>query len=154
MQEREDLSAQADMIVYTGMPDAYFNYCYGNLEYRSLRFDTEVLDMPNFQGNAVVNYTAAEIPFTRIIEHKHFEPGNKQAKTVITREYPEKWNPQREAYYPVNNEENEKLASKYKQLANQEHNVIFGGRLADYTYYDMDEVIRQALDRAHDVLAK
>lgn len=149
LQEREELVEQADVVVYTGMLDAYFNYCYGNLEYRSLRFETEVLNKPNFQGNAVVNFTDVDVPYTRIIEHKHFEPGNRQAKTVITREYPEQWTPEREAYYPVNDETNEKLASKYKQLANEEQNVIFGGRLADYTYYDMDEVIRKALDMAH-----
>lgn len=146
--EREELIQKAGTIVYTGMLDAYFDYCYGSLEYRSLRFETEVLDVDNFQGNAVVNYTDANIPFTRIIEHKHFEFGN-QSKTVITREYPQAWDASKEAYYPVNNEENDAIAEKYRNLALQEKNVIFGGRLADYKYYDMDKVIRLALDAAN-----
>lgn len=154
LSERGELQELAEMTVYTGMLDAYFDYCYGNLEYRSLRFETEIMDIPNYQGNAVVNFTAANVPYTRIIEHKHFEPGNKYPKTVITREYPETWTPEREAYYPVNNGVNEELASQYKRLANQESNVVFGGRLADYTYYNMDEVIRQALNCAHNVLSK
>ena len=145
--ERRELQQKAKTVVYTGMLDAYFDYCYGSLEYRSLRFETEVLDMENYQGNAVVNYTDAEVPFTRIIEHKHFEFGN-HPKTVITREYPQAWDVKKEAYYPVNNAANDALAEKYRQLARQERNVIFGGRLADYKYYDMDKVIRLALDSA------
>ncbi len=153
LKNREELSSKAKYIVYTGMLDAYFNYCYGKLEYRSLRFETETLNIPNYQGNAVINYTEADVPYTRIIEHKHFELNNKSPKTVITREYPQAWDETKEAYYPVNNDENELLANKYKQLANQEETVIFGGRLADYTYYDMDEVVRLALDKAKYILS-
>ena len=151
LQQREELTEKAETILYTGMLDAYFNYQYGNLEFRSLRFETQLLDIDNFQGNAVVNYTDAETPFTRIIEHKHFDYGT-QPKTVITKEYPQPWDQTKEAYYPVNNDKNEQLAAKYKFLANQEPNVIFGGRLADYKYYDMDEVIRLALDKADAIL--
>ncbi len=151
LQQREELTEKAETILYTGMLDAYFNYQYGNLEFRSLRFETQLLDIDNFQGNAVVNYTDAETPFTRIIEHKHFDYGT-QPKTVITQEYPQPWDQTKEAYYPVNNDKNEQLAAKYKFLANQEPNVIFGGRLADYKYYDMDEVIRLALDKADAIL--
>jgi UDP-galactopyranose mutase len=147
----EELKSQAKTIVYTGMLDAYFDYCYGNLEYRSLEFKTEVLNINDFQGNAVVNYTNNEIPYTRIIEHKHFEFGT-QPSTVITKEYPTEWNKEREAYYPINNEKNEELAKKYKQLMKEQKNVIFGGRLADYKYYDMDKVVRLALDSAKNVL--
>ena len=141
-------------VVYTGPIDAYFNYKLGTLEYRSVRFENETLNQPNFQGNAAVNYTDSETPWTRIIEHKWFEfgkdeDGNDIPKTIISREYSSEWKRGDEPYYPVNDETNEKLASKYKQLANEEQNVIFGGRLADYTYYDMDEVIRKALDMAH-----
>lgn len=151
LQQREVLTEKAETILYTGMLDAYFNHQYGHLEFRSLRFETQVLDVDNFQGNAVVNYTDAETPYTRIIEHKHFEYGT-QPKTVITKEYPQPWDQTKEAYYPVNNDKNEQLAAKYKILANQENNVIFGGRLADYKYYDMDEVIRLALDKADAIL--
>lgn len=135
----------AGKIVYTGMLDQYFSYCLGILEYRSLRFETECLDIDNFQGNAVVNYTAREVPYTRIIEHKHFEFGQ-QPKTVITREYPCEWHPGDEPYYPVNDEKNEELVKEYQALAAKEQNVIFGGRLGAYKYYDMDQVIRAALD--------
>lgn len=148
---RKELESQAEKIIYTGMLDAYFDFCYGNLEYRSLRFETEVLNTENFQGNAVVNYTEEEIPFTRIIEHKHFEFG-KQSKTIITKEYSQPWDKSKEAYYPVNDKKNEKLAEEYKKLVQKESNVIFGGRLADYMYYDMDKVVRLALDTANRIL--
>ena len=129
------------------MIDAYYDYRFGNLEYRSLRFESELLDTDNYQGVAVVNYTDRETPFTRIIEHKHFEFG-KQPKTVITREYPEDWKMGMEPYYPVNDEKNQELYGKYAGLAAGEDNVIFGGRLAEYKYYDMDKVIESALKRA------
>ncbi|MCD8040693.1 MAG: UDP-galactopyranose mutase [Clostridia bacterium] len=131
--------------VYTGMIDEYFNYCYGELEYRSLRFETERLEEENYQGNAVVNYTEREVPFTRIIEHKHFEKAQSPV-TYITREYPATWKKGDEPYYPVNNERNDGLYAKYKELADKEGNVIFGGRLGQYKYYDMDKVIAAALD--------
>lgn len=135
----------ADRIVYTGALDQYFDYQYGVLEYRAVRFETERLEMENYQGNAVVNYTEREIPYTRIIEHKHFEYG-KQPVTIISREYPSEWQPGEEPYYPVNNEKNEILAAKYRELAEAEENVIFGGRLGEYRYYDMDKVILAALE--------
>lgn len=134
----------ADTIVYTGMVDEYFNYCYGELEYRSLRFETEILEQENYQGNAVVNYTEYEVPYTRIIEHKHFEYGT-QPSTVITREYPQAWKKGDEPYYPVNDQENAALFAKYQQLAEKEGNVIFGGRLGQYKYYDMDDTVEAAL---------
>lgn len=143
LKERETYLALADRIVYTGMIDAYFDYCYGELEYRSLRFETEVLDEENHQGNAVVNYTEYEVPYTRIIEHKHFEFGT-QEKTVITKEYPAEWTEGMEPYYPVNDEKNQELYKRYEALAAEEKNVIFGGRLAEYRYYDMDKVIESA----------
>lgn len=143
--------AMADKVVYTGAIDAYFEYSLGVLEYRSVRFDTEVLDKPNFQGNAAVNYTDAEIPWTRIIEHKWFEfgkdsDGNDLAKTVISREYSSEWKLGDEPYYPVNDEKNGALYEKYKELSKKEEKVIFGGRLGEYKYYDMDAVIASALD--------
>lgn len=131
--------------VFTGMIDEYFQYALGVLEYRTVRFETEVLDMENYQGNAVVNYTDREVPYTRIIEHKHFEFG-KQKKTVISREYSTEWEKGMEPYYPVNDEKNTKLYQKYKKMAEKEKNVIFGGRLGSYQYYDMDKVVRAALD--------
>ena len=137
-----------DKVLYTGMIDEYFDYCLGNLEYRSLSFEQE--DMPecdNYQGNAVVNYTERQIPYTRIIEHKHFEFGKGEG-TVITREYPAEWKPGDEPYYPVNNEKNDALFERYRELASKEKNVIFGGRLGSYKYYDMDKVIAAALDAA------
>ena len=137
----------AEKTVYTGMIDEYFGFSKGRLQYRSLSFETEVLDTDNFQGNAVVNYTAREVPFTRIIEHKHFEFGT-QGKTVISREYPVTWEPGMEPFYPVNDAENTALYEEYKALADKEENVLFGGRLAEYKYYDMDKVIRSALDAA------
>ena len=134
----------AETVVYTGMIDEYFDYCFGELEYRSLHFETEVLDEDNYQGNAVVNYTEYEIPYTRIIEHKHFEYGT-QPKTVITREYPKNWSKGDEPYYPMNDEKNAALYEKYRGLAEQEGNVIFGGRLGQYKYYDMDDTVEAAL---------
>lgn len=134
-----------EKLVYTGALDEYYDFCYGKLEYRSLRFEEELLpDEDNYQGNAVVNYTEREIPFTRIIEHKHFAFGS-QHGTVITREYPSEWKPGEEPYYPVNDERNNKLAERYRELAGREKNVIFGGRLGEYQYFDMDKVIRAAL---------
>ena len=133
--------------IFTGMIDEYYGYCYGPLQYRSVRFETEVLDCENYQGNAVVNYTDREVPYTRIIEHKHFEFG-KQPKTVISREYSSEWKQGMEPYSPVNNEENNALYEKYRELADKESNVIFGGRLGQYKYYDMDKVIAAALECA------
>ena len=135
----------AEKIIFTGMIDEYFDYKLGALEYRSVRFETEVLDCDNYQGNAVVNYTEREVPYTRIIEHKHFEFG-KQPKTVISREYSSEWNVGMEPYYPVNDEKNNALFARYKELADQEENIIFGGRLGNYKYYDMDKVIEAALE--------
>lgn len=146
---REELTAQADKIVFTGMIDAYFDYCYGELEYRSLRFETEVLECENYQGNAVVNYTEFEVPYTRIIEHKHFEfgcqTGEANPKTVITREYPATWKRGDEPYYPMNDEKNNALYAKYKELAEKEKKVIFGGRLGMYKYFDMHNVVAESL---------
>ena len=141
---KAELDALAEKVVYTGAIDAYFNYKLGTLEYRSVRFETEVLDMPNFQGNAAVNYTDRETPWTRIIEHKWFEFGT-QPKTVISREYSSEWKKGDEPYYPVNDERNGALYQQYKALAEGEKNVIFGGRLGEYKYYDMDAVIASAL---------
>ncbi|MGX8715805.1 MAG: UDP-galactopyranose mutase [Lachnospiraceae bacterium] len=143
----------AEKTVFTGMIDEFFDYCYGPLQYRSVRFETEVLDEENYQGSAVVNYTAREVPYTRIIEHKHFEFGH-QEKTVISREYSSEWKQGMEPYYPVNNEENNALYEKYKSLADKEDKVIFGGRLGQYKYYDMDKVIIAALDCVHEEFAE
>lgn len=137
----------ADKIVFTGQIDQYYNYQFGPLQYRSVRFETETLDMENYQGNAVVNYTEREVPYTRIIEHKHFEFGT-QEKTIISREYSSEWKPGVEPYYPVNNDENNALFEKYRELADKEDKVIFGGRLGNYKYYDMDKVIEAALEMA------
>lgn len=135
-------------VVYTGMPDEYFDFCLGHLEYRSLRFETELLeDCDNYQGNAVVNYTEREIPYTRIIEHKHFEFGT-QKDTVITREYPAEWKPGEEPYYPVNNARNDELFEKYQELMKEKKHILFGGRLGQYKYFDMDKVIAAALSAA------
>ena len=142
---KAELDALADKVIYTGPIDAYFGYRLGNLQYRSVRFETEVLDKPNFQGNAAVNYTDRETPFTRIIEHKWFEFGT-QPKTVISREYSSEWKPGDEPYYPVNDEKNQALCQRYRELAKAEDGVYFGGRLGQYRYYDMDKVIRAALD--------
>ncbi len=143
-EHRKELEAMADKVVFTGMIDQYYNYCYGTLEYRSLRFEEETLDMNNYQGNAVVNYNSANEPYTRIIEHKHFEYGT-QEKTVITREYPVSWQKGDEPYYPMNDEKNNELYAKYKELADKEDKVIFGGRLGMYKYFDMHHVIDEAL---------
>ena len=144
-ENREELENLADKTVFTGMIDKYYNYRFGELEYRSLRFETEILDEENYQGNAVVNYTAYEVPYTRVIEHKHFEYGT-GPKTVITREYPDSWNREKEPYYPINNEKNNELYQKYKELADKEDKVIFGGRLGQYKYYDMHNVVQEALN--------
>ena len=141
---KAEWDAMADKVIYTGSIDAYFDFCYGPLSYRSVRFETEVLDTPNYQGNAVVNYTDRETPFTRIIEHKHFEFGT-QPKTVISREYSSEWQPGAEPYYPVNDEANTALYRKYKALADADSKTIFGGRLGEYRYYDMDAVLLSAL---------
>lgn len=152
--DRDYFLSLTDKIVYTGPLDEYFNYCYGTLEYRSLRFEHEQLDIPNYQGNAVVNYTEAEIPYTRIIEHKHFEFGN-QPTTVITKEYPVEWKLGMEQYYPVNDEQNNNRFREYERLAkHQEQNVIFGGRLAEYKYYDMHQVIGSALAKSNKILSE
>ncbi len=142
--DREKYLSMADKCLYTGMIDAYYDYCYGKLGYRSLRFENETLDMENYQGVAVVNYTEREIPYTRIIEHKHFAFGT-QPKTVITKEYPVDWAEGMEPYYPINDAENTALFQKYSDLASKEENILFGGRLAQYKYYDMDKCIEAAL---------
>ena len=146
LENKAELDALADKVIYTGPIDAYFGYRLGNLEYRSVRFETEVLDKPNFQGNAAVNYTDRETPWTRIIEHKWFEFGD-QPKTVISREYSSEWKPGDEPYYPVNDQRNGALYQQYKALADAEEKVIFGGRLGEYKYYDMDAVIASALNK-------
>ena len=145
LDNREEFDAMADKIVYTGMIDQFYDYKLGVLEYRSVRFKTEELPMENYQGNAVVNYTEREVPYTRIIEHKHFEFG-KQPTTIISREYSSEWKKGDEPYYPVNNDKNNALYQQYKELADKEHKVIFGGRLGGYKYYDMDKVIAAALE--------
>lgn len=144
LKEKENLRPLGKKVVYTGPVDAYFDYCFGELEYRTVRFETEILDTDNYQGNAVVNYTEYEVPYTRIIEHKHFEFGT-QEKTVISREYPVTWKKGDEPYYPVNDEKNTALYAKYKELAEKEENVIFGGRLGLYRYMDMHHVVDAAL---------
>ena len=144
--QREEYKNVAETVVYTGPVDAYFNYSLGQLEYRGLRFETERLEEENHQGVAVMNFTEREVPYTRSIEHKHFEFG-RQSVTYVTKEYPADWKPGEEAYYPVNNDKNQKLYAQYAELAKKEQNVIFGGRLAEYEYYDMDDVIKSALDR-------
>lgn len=151
LERKEHYDNLGETVVYTGMIDAYYRYRFGKLEYRSLRFETEVLEEENYQGVAVVNYTDRETPYTRVIEHKHFEFGT-QPKTVITREYPSDWKEGMEAYYPINDEKNQALYQKYEELARLESGVIFGGRLAEYTYYDMDKVIASALKRAKECM--
>ena len=145
--DKEALLEIADKVVYTGAIDAYFDFCYGPLSYRSVGFETEVLDTDNFQGNAVINYTDGDTPYTRIIEHKHFVFGT-QPKTVISKEYSKEWDKNAEPYYPVNDEKNTALYERYKALADKEDGVIFGGRLGQYRYYDMDAVILSALEAA------
>ena len=151
LENKDVYDKKAERIIYTGAIDAYFDYSLGNLEYRSVRFENELLDIPNYQGNAAVNYTDRETPWTRIIEHKWFEfgkddQGNELPKTVISREYSSEWHPGDEPYYPVNDEKNGGLYRKYRELADKEKKVIFGGRLGEYKYYDMDQVIARALD--------
>ena len=158
LEKKAEYDALADKVIYTGPIDAYFGYSMGYLEYRSVRFETELLDKPNFQGNAAVNYTDRETPWTRIIEHKWFEfgrdaEGNDLPKTVISREYSSEWKPGDEPYYPVNDEKNGALYEKYKELAQAEKHVVFGGRLGEYKYYDMDAVIASALDMCEKELA-
>ena len=159
LQNKAELDELADKVVYTGAIDAYFDYKLGTLEYRSVRFETELLDTPNFQGNAAVNYTDRETPWTRIIEHKWFEfgkddYGNDLPKTVISREYSSEWKPGDEPYYPVNDDKNSALYTEYKKLADAEDNVIFGGRLGEYRYYDMDAVIASVLQKCEDIFEK
>ncbi len=150
--EKESLDMLADKIVFTGMIDQYFGYCFGELEYRSLKFETETLEQENYQGNAVVNYTEYEVPYTRIVEHKHFElacqSGKINPKTVITREYPAPWKRGEEPYYPMNDDKNNAVYMKYKELADRQDKVIFGGRLGLYKYFDMHHVIEEALKLA------
>lgn len=145
LKNSEEFNNMAEKIIYTGMIDQFYDYKLGVLEYRSVRFETEEIDMENYQGNAVVNYTERQVPYTRIIEHKHFEFGH-QPTTIISREYSSEWKKGDEPYYPVNNEKNNNLYQEYKKLAQKENKVIFGGRLGGYKYYDMDKVIRAALD--------
>ena len=160
-ENRKELENMTEKIIFTGQIDKYYNYQFGELEYRSLRFETEELDEENYQGNAVVNYTEYEVPYTRIIEHKHFEygaslgkmpEGKALEKTIITKEYPDTWNKEKEPYYPINNERNNSLYEKYKQLADSDTKVIFGGRLGQYKYYDMDKVIEEALNLSKKIL--
>lgn len=160
-ENRKELENIAEKIIFTGQIDKYYDYQFGELEYRSLRFETEELDEENYQGNAVVNYTEYEVPYTRIIEHKHFEygaslgkmpEGKALEKTIITKEYPDTWNKEKEPYYPINNERNNQLYEKYKELADKDSKVIFGGRLGQYKYYDMDKVIEEALKLCKKVL--
>ena len=150
-EHKAELDNIAEKIIFTGPIDKYYDYKYGKLEYRSLRFETEVMDTENYQGNSVVNYTEYEIPYTRIIEHKHFEFGS-QPKTVVTKEYPDSWDVNKEPYYPINNDKNNELYQKYKQLADQDNKVIFAGRLGQYKYYDMDKVIAEALKLSDEIL--
>lgn len=157
LKDKAKWNAMAEKVVYTGAIDAYFDYALGNLEYRSVRFENEILDVPNFQGNAAVNYTDKETPWTRIIEHKWFEfgkdeNGNDLPKTIISKEYSSEWKPGDEPYYPVNDKKNGELYQKYKALAEKEENIIFGGRLGEYKYYDMDAVIASALECARNQL--
>ena len=155
--DKSSWNEKAEKVIYTGPIDAYFNYSLGTLEYRSVRFETEVLDIPNFQGNAVINYTDSETPWTRIIEHKWIEfgkddNGNELPRTVISREYSSEWKPGDEPYYPVNDGKNMALYQQYKVLADNEKNIIFGGRLGEYKYYDMDQVIAAALNKVQDLI--
>jgi UDP-galactopyranose mutase len=150
-QNRLSLLQEAKNLIFTGMIDRYYDFRFGQLEYRSLRFENEVLNMENFQGNAVVNYTDWKIPFIRIIEHKHFEFG-KQSKTVITREYPQTWNLDLEPYYPINTERNNQLYQKYRKLSQKEKNIYFGGRLGTYQYCNMDQVVNEALQFSNRLL--
>jgi UDP-galactopyranose mutase len=149
--QREEFTQIADKIVFTGKIDEFYNNQFGSLEYRSLKFETKTLDQVNFQGNAVINYTESKIPYTRIIEHKHFEFGT-QKKTVITYEYPDEWSLGKESYYPVNDDKNNAIYNQYKSLSEKDKNVIFGGRLAEYKYYDMHQIVGSALKKSKDSL--
>jgi UDP-galactopyranose mutase len=151
LDDRDYWFKKADRIVYTGMIDSYFENQFGSLEYRGLSFETESLDVDDYQGNAIVNFTEESVPYTRICEHKHFEFGAHK-RTVITREYPKNWNPGDEAYYPINDDKNNETFALYKNISLLEKNVIFGGRLADYKYYDMHQVIGSALVRSENHL--
>ncbi len=151
LKDKDDWNNKAKTVVYTGPIDAYFESCYGPLQYRSVRFETEVLDMPNFQGNAAVNYTDRDTPYTRIIEHKHFTFGT-QPKTVISKEYSTEWQPGMEPYYPVNDQQNTALYNQYKALADQQEQIIFGGRLGQYQYFDMDVTVAAALKASENAL--
>lgn len=151
LKHREELDGIAEHVIYTGPIDEYYDFCYGALQYRSVRFETELLDIPNYQGNAVVNYTDAQTPYTRVIEHKWFtfgrdDYGNDIPKTVVSREYSCEWKPGDEPYYPVNDDANNALFERYRQLAEKEEHVVFAGRLGEYRYYDMDIIVRKALD--------
>ena len=154
IEKRDFYEKIADKIVYTGMIDEFFSYKFGPLEYRSLKFEHQTLNQENYQGNAVINYTQEEIPYTRIIEHKHFDIGNESKKTVITKEYPVGFRPELTPYYPINDQKNNNLYKKYFELAKTKTNIIFGGRLAEYKYYNMDEVIEKALQTARLELRK
>ena len=155
-ENKSELENIANKIIFTGAIDQYYDYKFGYLEYRSVRFETEELNVDNYQGNAVINYTDKEVPYTRVIEHKHFEQGKELGnevtsgpsvgKTIVSREYSDKWDPSKEPYYPINNEKNNTLYEKYKELADRDKKVIFGGRLGQYKYYDMDKVIEEALE--------
>lgn len=150
-QNKSELLELADQVIFTGKIDEYFNYCFGKLEYRSLNFETKVLNINNYQGNAIINYTSSDVSFTRVVEHKHFEFGQ-QEKTVITKEFPQEWNDQKEAYYPINDEKNNQLYQRYLDLSLQQSKIIFGGRLGEYKYYNMDQVIKSALELARKIL--
>ena len=152
--QRDELNALAESIIYTGEIDRFYDYRFGALEWRSLLFEEEIIDKPDYQGNAVINYTEYEVPYTRIAEHQYFEPGVKHQKTVITKEYSKTWSKGDEAYYPINNQRNSELYAKYKELADKENNVFFGGRLGTYSYYNMDVVIEKALQLVESILAK
>ncbi len=144
-ENKKELEKIADKIIFTGMIDKFYDYKFGELEYRSLKFETETLEQQNYQGNAVVNYTEYDIPYTRIIEHKHFEFDVENKRTIITKEYPDTWNKEKEPYYPINNDKNNEIYKKYEEYSIKDNNIIFGGRLGKYKYYDMDKVILNAL---------
>ena len=153
-EHKDELKDIADKIIFTGPIDKFYDYQFGELEYRSLRFETETLNISNYQGNAVVNYTEYEVPYTRIIEHKHFDNTEDIDKTIITREYPAKWDKDKEPYYTINDEKNTSLYNRYKELSQKDSHVIFGGRLGQYKYFDMDKVIKEALDCVRKELVK
>ena len=154
LEHKGELDQLADQIIYTGEIDKFFNYCYGALEWRSLRFEEEIIDKSDYQGNAVINYTEYEIPYTRIAEHQYFELGQKHSKTVITKEYSKTWSVGDEAYYPINDQKNSELYQKYKALADQQSNIYFGGRLGTYSYYNMDVVVEKALQLVEKLIVK